>query len=106
MAMVLGAFQVPRQHQHRVLFWGIVGVIVLRAVMIGLGVALVHRFGWVLYFFGAFLLVSGLRMLFQRRTEEAPRLAGNAAIGWLRRRSEEHTSELQSRGHLVCRVLL
>ena len=100
MAMVLGAFQVPRPHQHRVLFWGIVGVIVLRAVMIGLGVALVHRFGWVLYFFGAFLLVSGLRMLFQRRTEEAPRLAGNAAIGWLRRRLRV-TDQLHGRRFLV-----
>ncbi|MFZ5561207.1 MAG: TerC family protein [Pseudomonadota bacterium] len=55
---------VPRIYQHRVLFWGILGVIVLRALMIGLGAALVARYAWMLYLFGAFLIVTGLRMLF------------------------------------------
>jgi tellurite resistance protein TerC len=58
-SLILAYFAVPREYQHRVLFWGIIGVIVLRAIMIGLGAALVTNFGWVLYGFGAFLLFTG-----------------------------------------------
>ena len=63
-AVLFGYFGVPAQYQHRVLFWGVFGAIVMRAVMIVLGVALVTRFGWVLYVFGLFLLITGARMLF------------------------------------------
>lgn len=62
-AMIFTFFAVPRQYQHRVLFWGILGVIVLRAIMIGLGTALVTQFAWVLYVFGAFLVLTGIKML-------------------------------------------
>ena len=62
-AMIFTFFAVPREYQHRVLFWGIVGVIALRAVMIGLGAALVAQFSWILYVFGAFLLATGVKML-------------------------------------------
>lgn len=62
-AMIFSFFAVPRQYQHRVLFWGILGVILLRAVMIGLGAALVSQFSWVLYVFGAFLVLTGIKML-------------------------------------------
>ena len=62
-ALIFGFFAVPRIYQHRVLFWGILGVIVLRALMIGLGAALVTQFSWVLYVFGAFLLATGIKML-------------------------------------------
>ena len=62
-AMIFTFFAVPLQYQHRVLFWGILGVIVLRAIMIGLGAALVTQFSWVLYVFGAFLLLTGVKML-------------------------------------------
>jgi tellurite resistance protein TerC len=55
-AMILSYFHVPQVLQHRVLFWGILGAVVLRGVMIGLGVALIKRFEWVTYLFGAFLL--------------------------------------------------
>jgi tellurite resistance protein TerC len=61
--MIFTFFAVPLQYQHRVLFWGILGVIVLRAIMIGLGAALVTQFSWVLYVFGAFLLLTGVKML-------------------------------------------
>ena len=54
-AMIFSFFAIPPQYQHRVLFWGILGVIVLRAIMIGLGAALIAQFSWVLYVFGAFL---------------------------------------------------
>ncbi len=62
-AMIFGYFAVPRAYQHRVLFWGVLGVILLRGVMIGLGATLVHQFSWILYVFALFLVLTGLRML-------------------------------------------
>lgn len=61
-AMIFTYFAVPRLYQHRVLFYGILGVIVLRAIMIGLGATLVEQFGWVLYVFAAFLIFTGVKM--------------------------------------------
>ncbi|BBK31245.1 tellurite resistance protein TerC [Stella humosa] len=61
-AMIFGYFAVPRRYQHRVLFWGILGVIILRAIMIGVGSTLVEQFGWVLYIFAGFLIVTGIKM--------------------------------------------
>lgn len=75
---------IPRSHQHAVLFWGILGVIVFRAIMIGLGATLIHRFSWVLYVFGVFLLLTGTRMLFARDNGQ-PDLAKNPALKFLRR---------------------
>ncbi|MES2729805.1 MAG: TerC family protein [Pseudomonadota bacterium] len=63
MALVLSYFGIPREYQHRVLFWGILGVIVLRGIMIALGATLVAQFHWVLYIFAAFLIVTGVKML-------------------------------------------
>lgn len=63
-AMIFAAFGIPRLYQHRVLFWGILGVIVLRALMIGFGAALVARYEWVLMLFAAFLVLTGGRMLY------------------------------------------
>jgi tellurite resistance protein TerC len=63
-AMIFGYFAIPRRSQYRVLFWGILAVIVLRGLMIGLGAALVQSYGWVLYFFAAFLVFTGVKMLF------------------------------------------
>ncbi len=82
-AMVFGFFAVPRAYQHRVLFWGILGVIVLRAIMIGLGAALIHQFSWVLYVFGAFLVFTGIKMWFA--TDHAPDLENNALLKFIRR---------------------
>ena len=64
--LIFTYFQVPPRSQHRVLVWGILGALVMRGVMIWLGVALVERFHFVLYIFGAFLVLTGLRMLFDR----------------------------------------
>lgn len=61
--LIFTYFQVRRKYQHRVLVWGIIGALVMRGVMIWVGVALVDRFHWVLYVFGAFLLITGIRML-------------------------------------------
>jgi len=61
-AMIFAFFGVPRIHQHRVLFWGIIGVIILRGIMIGAGATLVSQFNWVLYIFAAFLIYTGYKM--------------------------------------------
>ncbi len=62
-ALLFRYFKVPPEYQHRVLFWGIFGAIVMRALMIFAGVALVTRFEWLLHVFGAFLIYSGFKML-------------------------------------------
>jgi tellurite resistance protein TerC len=82
-AVLFGYFGVPASYQHRVLFWGIFGAILMRAVMIFLGVALVARFDWLLYLFGAFLLLTGARMLFQSENAEEP--GDNRMLRFLRR---------------------
>ena len=63
-ALILAYFEVPRQYQHRVLFWGMFGALVLRAVFIFAGVALIERFEWMLFMFGAFLLYTAGKLLF------------------------------------------
>ena len=83
MASIFGFLAIPREYQHKVLFWGIVGVIVLRALLIGVGSALVHEFAWLLYLFGAFLLLTGAKMLFSR-LDDAPDLASNPLVRFLR----------------------
>jgi tellurite resistance protein TerC len=70
--MIFSYFAVPRVYQHRVLFWGILGALVMRAVMIFAGVALINRFHWVLYIFGAFLIFTGIKMAFQKDKEIHP----------------------------------
>ncbi|HET6437776.1 MAG TPA: TerC family protein [Anaeromyxobacter sp.] len=70
--LVFASFSVPPQLHHRVLFWGILGAIVLRGAMILAGVALLTRFEWLLYLFGAFLVISGMRFLFHRPEQEHP----------------------------------
>jgi len=64
--LIFSYFNVPEKYQHRVLFWGIIGALVLRGVMIVAGSALVSRFAWTLYIFGAFLLFTGLKMALQK----------------------------------------
>jgi tellurite resistance protein TerC len=63
-ALIFSAFRVPLQFQHRVLFWGILGALVMRGAMIAAGAALIHEFHWILYVFGVFLIFTGFKMLF------------------------------------------
>ena len=63
-ALLFAYFRVPSQFQHRVLYWGILGALIMRGAMIGVGAALISRVDWILYVFGAFLLFSGGKMLF------------------------------------------
>ena len=83
-ALIFSFFAIPRQYQHRVLFWGILGVIVLRALLIGAGAALVTNFSWVLYFFGAFLVFTGIKMW--RMADAEPDIASNPVLRFLRGR--------------------
>ncbi len=83
-AMIFSYFAVPRLYQHRVLFWGILGVIVLRAIMIGLGAALVTQFGWVLYLFAAFLIFTGIKMWMMADTPYD--VGASPVLQWIRTR--------------------
>jgi TerC family integral membrane protein len=65
-AVIFGYFAVPRQYQHRVLFYGVIGALIFRAIFISLGSALIASFAWILYVFGAFLILTGIKMLRQR----------------------------------------
>src|SRR5437868_1274154 len=63
-ALIFAYFRVPLAYQHRVLFWGILGALVMRGVMIGVGAALIQRFHWMLYILGGFLIYTGVKMVF------------------------------------------
>src|SRR5438105_34889 len=71
-ALLFTYFKVPPQFQHRVLFWGILGALIMRGIMIWLGVELIHRFNWMFYLFGAFLIFTGLKMVLSGKEEVHP----------------------------------
>ena len=70
--MIFSYFQVPAAYQHKVLFWGILGALVMRVIFIFAGIELIHRFHWLIYIFGGFLIITGLRMLFGSETKIEP----------------------------------
>jgi len=70
--LVFRSFGVEQRYQHRVLFWGILGALILRGTMVGLGTALIRKFEWTLYVLAAFLVVAAIRMLFRKETEPHP----------------------------------
>ncbi|MFM9937985.1 MAG: TerC family protein [Hyphomicrobiaceae bacterium] len=82
-SMIFTYFAVPPKYQHRVLFYGILGVIILRALMIGLGAALIQKFDWILYLFSAFLIITGVKMLMM--ADAKPDLEANPVLKWMRR---------------------
>jgi TerC family integral membrane protein len=81
--LIFRAFGIEPRFQHRVLFWGVLGAIVLRGTMIGLGTVLIQRFEWVLYLFGAFLLYVGAHMLIRGHEDFHPER--NPLLRWARR---------------------
>lgn len=81
-SLIFTYFAIPYQYQHRVLFWGILGVIVLRAIMIGLGTTLVSEFSWILYIFAAFLMLTGIKMLYIG--DKLPSIENNPLLRFLR----------------------
>ncbi|RJL12554.1 TerC family protein [Paracoccus siganidrum] len=84
-ALIFSFFAIPRQYQHRVLFWGILGAIVLRGIMIGLGATIVQNYHWVLYLFAVFLIFTGIKMLFSS-SDHQPDLKNNRLLNFLRNR--------------------
>ena len=97
-ALIFTYFAVPAQFQHRVLFWGILGVIVLRAIMIGLGAALVSQFSWILYVFGVFLVLTGIKMLVI--ADNVPDIGNNLLLKFLRKRMRV-TDKVESNAFFV-----
>lgn len=83
--VIFGAFAVPKAYEHRVLFWGILGAIVLRGTFIGLGTAIIARFHWVLYIFGVFLLWTGGKLLFARESDENEDIEESRSVRLVRR---------------------
>ncbi len=83
-AMIFSYFAIPQKYQHRVLFWGILGVILLRAIMIGLGATLVAEFSWLLYVFAVFLIFTGIKMFLM--ADKTYDVGANPLIGWMKRR--------------------
>jgi tellurite resistance protein TerC len=81
--LIFSFFRVPLRYQHRVLFWGIFGALVMRGLMIAAGTFLIHRFHWILYVFGAFLVFSGIRMAMHKDDELHPE--SNPVIKLVRR---------------------
>ncbi len=71
-AMIFSSFKIPIKHQHKVLFWGILGAIFFRALMIWAGVILIHKLSWITYVFGAFLLFTAFKMLVKEEDQTKP----------------------------------
>lgn len=81
-SMIFGFFAIPAKYQYRALLWGILAVIVLRGLMIAGGAALVEQAYWVLYIFAAFLIVTGVKMLFTG-SDHAPDISKNPVVRWI-----------------------
>ncbi|MDB5356533.1 MAG: Inner rane protein alx [Phycisphaerales bacterium] len=99
-ALLLGSLAIPKQHQHRVLFWGILGAMAFRGVMIAAGAALVGRYHWLLYVFGGFLLITAVRLLLTGNEPEEP---GKNWVLTFVRRWLPFSAELHGQ-HFVARV--
>jgi tellurite resistance protein TerC len=82
-SLIFGFFAIPRKYQYRALVWGILAVIVLRGIMIAVGAALVQNYSWILYFFGAFLIATGIKMLFV--PEGDPDVSKNPVVRFMKK---------------------
>jgi tellurite resistance protein TerC len=97
-ALIFTYFAIPRMYQHRVLFWGILGVIVLRGIMIGLGATLVAQYSWILYIFAAFLIFTGIKMMFSG--DEEMDISANPVLKFMKKRMNV-TDELHGHDFFV-----
>lgn len=82
-ALIFSYFRIPLEQQHRVLFWGIIGALVLRGLMIGIGAVLIQRFDWIIYVFGALLILTAIRLFFSGEENIHP--DRNLLVRWARR---------------------
>lgn len=101
MSCIFNYFGIPALYQHRVLFWGIMGVIVLRAIVICMGVTLVSTFTWILYIFAALLIVMGVKMLFASNTE--PDLSQNKTLKFMNKHFRI-TKELHGNSFFITKI--
>jgi tellurite resistance protein TerC len=83
-ALIFSFLGIPRLYQYRVLVWGILMALVLRAVFIGFGAAAVAEWSWILWFFGAFLIITGIKMLFAKE-DDGPSFENNPALLWMKK---------------------
>jgi len=81
--LLFSYFAVPPLYQHKVLFWGILGALVMRAIMIVLGAALITKFSWIMYVFGGFLILTGIKMIVKREEEIHPER--NPVVRWFKK---------------------
>ena len=81
--LIFSYFAVNTRYQHKILFWGIIGALIMRGIFIFTGVALINRFHWIVIIFGGFLVFTGIRMLFQKETEVDPEK--NAIVRFFKR---------------------
>ena len=89
MSIIFSSFAIPRQYQHRVLFWGIIGVIVLRGIMIGAGAVLVQSYAWVLLVFAVILILTGIKLL-KTDTENKEDYTQKSYVKFLKRHLRVH----------------
>lgn len=82
-ALLFSYFAVPAKYQHKVLFWGILGALIMRAIMIVAGAALITKFAWIIYVFGGFLILTGIKMIVKREEEIHPER--NPVVKWFKR---------------------
>jgi tellurite resistance protein TerC len=82
-ALLFSYFAVPAKYQHKVLFWGILGALIMRAIMIALGAALITKFTWIIYMFGAFLILTGIKMVVKREEQIHPER--NPVVRWFKK---------------------
>lgn len=90
-ALIITFFRIQPSEQHRVLFWGILGAIVMRGLFVALGVILIRKFDWIFYVFGAILVITGLKMVFGKGEEKDP--SATPYYRWLRRILPIHDGE-------------
>jgi tellurite resistance protein TerC len=98
--LVFASFGIPQKHFKRILFWGIIGAFIMRFIFIFLSSALISRYGWILYIFGAFLLFTGVKMFLERNKEEEVHPEKNPIVKWLSKRFPV-TKELHGQKFLV-----
>lgn len=83
-AMIFASFKIPLIYQHKVLFWGIIGAIVFRGIMIGIGVVLINSINWMIYVFGAFLFLTAIKMLFEKDKGGEKEVKHNKLLSYLK----------------------
>lgn len=101
--VIFGAFAVPKAYEHRVLFWGILGAIILRGAFIAVGAAIIERFHWVLYVFGVILLWTGGKLFFAGGEDEAPDMEQSRVVKGFRRVLGGRMTDGYRKEHFVVR---